>query len=188
MGTTISPTSLLLCNSFEGLPVTPRSSSQARNRCPRLPGTVRASWQEVCGVPYFSLSSSHYMELAFSMHFETVSDFLFFSLKLEVAGVIVFSAFPFTVVKAIANSSLGAALQERMQATKAADVANYSKKRALAETARAESFWYGEERPRWLGPLLYDYPRYLTGELPGDYGFDIAGLSKEQAALEKYFK
>ncbi|CAN6440713.1 unnamed protein product [Victoria cruziana] len=146
----MSPTSLLFCNSLKGLPVTPSSSSQARNRCSRLPTTVEASWQEV-------------------------------------AGVLVFSAFPFTIVKAIASSSLGATLQERIQATKAANLANYDNNRALAERARAESFWYGEERPRWLGPLLYDYPPYLTGELPGDYAFDIAGLSKEHVALQKYF-
>lgn len=48
--------------------------------------------------------------------------------------------------------------------------------------------WYGETRPRWLGPIPYDYPSYLTGELPGDYSFDIAGLSKDPIALQKYFK
>ena len=50
------------------------------------------------------------------------------------------------------------------------------------------SLWYGEERPRWLGPIPYDYPAYLTGELPGDYGFDIAGLGKDPVAFQKYFK
>lgn len=50
------------------------------------------------------------------------------------------------------------------------------------------SFWYGKGRPRWLGPIPYDYPSYLTGELPGDYGFDIAGLGKDPVAFQKYFK
>lgn len=50
------------------------------------------------------------------------------------------------------------------------------------------SIWYGDDRPHWLGPIPYDYPAYLTGELPGDYGFDIAGLGKEPVALQKYFK
>lgn len=50
------------------------------------------------------------------------------------------------------------------------------------------SVWYGEDRPRWLGPIPYDYPTYLTGELPGDYGFDIVGLSKDPQALQRYYK
>lgn len=50
------------------------------------------------------------------------------------------------------------------------------------------SFWYGVDRPQWLGPIPYDYPEYLTGELPGDYGFDIAGLGKDPVALQKNFK
>lgn len=50
------------------------------------------------------------------------------------------------------------------------------------------SFWYGRDRPRWLGPIPYDYPPYLTGDFPGDYGFDLAGLGKDPAAFQKYFK
>lgn len=50
------------------------------------------------------------------------------------------------------------------------------------------SFWYGAERPRWLGPIPFEYPSYLTGEYPGDYGFDIAGLGRDSASFQKYFK
>ncbi|XP_017976060.1 PREDICTED: chlorophyll a-b binding protein of LHCII type 1 [Theobroma cacao] len=105
----------------------------------------------------------------------------------ELAGVLVFSAIPFTVVKAIANSPLGESLQRQLLEKKKEAVQNSSKFRALADKARNESFWYGEDRPRWLGPIRYDYPEYLTGELPGDYGFDIAGLSKDPVDFQKYF-
>lgn len=59
--------------------------------------------------------------------------------------------------------------------------------RFKGEWKRERSAWYGEDRPRWLGPIPYDYPTYLTGELPGDYGFDIVGLSKDPEALQRYF-
>ncbi|KAJ0087180.1 hypothetical protein Patl1_09316 [Pistacia atlantica] len=105
----------------------------------------------------------------------------------ELAGVLVFSAIPFTAVKAIANSPLGEWLQNRMLETKKAALQDSSKFKALAQKARNESLWYGEERPRWLGPIPYDYPSHLTGELPGDYGFDVAGLSKDPVSFQKYF-
>lgn len=101
--------------------------------------------------------------------------------------MLVFSAIPFTAVKALANSPLGESLQRRLQDRKKLAVQNASKFRALTQKARNDSVWYGQERPRWLGPIPYDYPAHLTGELPGDYGFDIAGLGKDPTAFQKYF-
>ncbi|PKI35751.1 hypothetical protein CRG98_043909 [Punica granatum] len=106
----------------------------------------------------------------------------------ELAGVLVFSAIPFTAVKAIANSPLGESLQRRLEERKSFAAENAARFKAMSEKARKESYWYGEERPQWLGPIPYDYPEYLTGEYPGDYGFDIAGLAKDPVAFEKYFK
>ncbi|GMH04989.1 hypothetical protein Nepgr_006829 [Nepenthes gracilis] len=105
----------------------------------------------------------------------------------EFTGVLIFSAIPFAAVKAIANSPLGEKLQRRLEEKKIDAVQNSSKLKFLAEKARKESCWYGEDRPKWLGPIPFDYPAHLTGQLPGDYGFDLAGLGKDPVALQKYY-
>jgi light-harvesting complex II chlorophyll a/b binding protein 7 len=46
--------------------------------------------------------------------------------------------------------------------------------------------WFGPERPMWLGPLSSQTPAWLNGELPGDYGYDPLGLSRDAAKLDKY--
>ncbi len=48
--------------------------------------------------------------------------------------------------------------------------------------------WYGPERPKWVGPLPYAYPRWLPEEAPGNYGFDPAGLSRDSAKFDRYFE
>ncbi|KAK9740260.1 hypothetical protein RND81_03G023100 [Saponaria officinalis] len=105
----------------------------------------------------------------------------------ELAGVLVFSAIPFTAVKALANSPLGERLQKRVGLQKLTAVQLSVERRKLADIARYQSRWYGENRPRWLGPLPFEYPSHLRGQLPGDYGFDIAELAKDPNSLQKYY-
>ncbi|XP_021732293.1 chlorophyll a-b binding protein 7, chloroplastic-like isoform X2 [Chenopodium quinoa] len=105
----------------------------------------------------------------------------------EVAGVLVFSAIPFTAVKAFANSPFAVTLQKRLLQQKLSAAEESIQRNRLAQLARNRSRWYGGERPRWLGPIPFEYPSYLIGQLPGDYGFDLAGLGKDPDALLRYY-
>lgn len=102
-----------------------------------------------------------------------------------VGPVIVLSALPVVGLTALSKSDLGKQVQEKLEAELPELEAEAEEQKRGWRAAKNESPYFGEDRPKW--PALLGGPApHLTGQLPGDYGFDPLGLSVQQAALERF--
>eukprot|EP00192_Tetraselmis_astigmatica_P012037 CAMPEP_0117671690 /NCGR_PEP_ID=MMETSP0804-20121206/13481_1 /TAXON_ID=1074897 /ORGANISM="Tetraselmis astigmatica, Strain CCMP880" /LENGTH=387 /DNA_ID=CAMNT_0005480193 /DNA_START=40 /DNA_END=1203 /DNA_ORIENTATION=- len=99
-----------------------------------------------------------------------------------VALTVVLSALPVVGLTLLSKSNVGVEVQRKLEEHLPELEADAEATRQAWREAAQRSPFFGSDRP----VLPWGSARHLTGELPGDYGFDPLGLAVEVDALEKY--
>ncbi|WPT17714.1 Chlorophyll a-b binding protein 7 [Picochlorum sp. SENEW3] len=105
----------------------------------------------------------------------------------DVIGLCIFSAAPFVLVQAFADSEAGKQIFERLKNEK--PMLERQRVDVEKERARVRMIfpWYGADRPLWV--VGNQTPPWLDGTTyPGDYGFDPLKLGANRDDLERYFE
>lgn len=93
--------------------------------------------------------------------------------------IFVLAAAPIVGLTALSRSPLGSQVQADLNAKLPELEADAEAMKARWADAKARSPYYGATRPRWPASLGGGAP-HLTGQLPGDYGFDPLGLLADE--------